>query len=80
MRMPKIPRIAGFVFYSFCASWIWACLGLGLFYSATGRASLDRWDLITVPLLALISVLMAGLAHREWTQFRAAPSSSPDAD
>ena len=77
MRIPEIPRIAGFVFYSFCAAWIWVCLGLGLFYSVTGRATLDRWDLITVPLLALISVLMAGLAHREWTQFRAAPSSSP---
>ena len=80
MRMPKIPRIAGFVFYSCVAAWIWSCLGLGLFYSVTGRATLDRWDLITIPLLALISVLMASLAHREWTQFRAAPSSSPDAE
>ena len=75
MRMPKIPRIAGFVFHAFGAAWIWACLGLGLFDSVTGRATLDRWDLITVPLLALISVLMAGLA-----QFRAAPSSSPDTE
>ena len=49
MRMAKIPQIAGFVFYSFCASWIWVCLGLGLFYSVTGQATLDRWDLITVP-------------------------------
>ena len=80
MRIPEIPRIAGLVFYSFVAAWIWACLGLGLFYSVTGRATLDLWDLITVPLLALISVLMAGLAHREWTQFRAAPSSGPDAE
>ena len=80
MRMPKIPRIASFVFYSLVAAWIWACLGLGLFYSVTGRATLDRWDLITVPLLALISALMAGLAHRGWTQFRAAPSPVADAE
>ena len=80
MRMPKIPRIAGFVFYAFGAAWIWAGLGLGLFYLVTGGADLDRWDVITLPLLALISVHMAGLAHREWTEFRAAPSSSPDAE
>ena len=80
MRMPKIPRVAGFVFYSFGAAGIWACLGLGLFYLVTGRADMDRWDIITLPLLALISVHMAGLAHRECIQFRAAPSPIADAE
>ena len=79
MRMPKIPRIAGFVFYSFCAASIWACLGLGLFYLVTGRVDLHRWDLITIPLLVLISVLAVHMAHREWMNRPAAPSSSLDA-
>ena len=53
-----------FAFYAASAAFIWACLGLGVFWWATGRTTFDLWDLVMLPFLAVIAVNMCLAAYQ----------------